>query len=519
MKRIGIMVSLILVVGLLACSLCVPAASAEKVLTVGTLSGDARQLDPHVSTATQDKIVMAWMFNGLVRFKPGTADPAAMEPDLAEKWESSPDALTWTFFLRKGVQFHANYGELTSEDAVYSIKRAASKDTSTAYLAYSEFSEVTALDKYTVRIKLNKPVPSLLGLVSNFHGGMIVSKKAAEEKKGDFKLHPIGTGPFAFQEYKPKNSVTLVAHKDHFRGRPKIDKILYRFMNEDASRELAFVSGELQLAYGTREQQWVEKMQKQKNTVVDIFGLGEQRTLHINSSIKPLDDVRIRRAIAHAINRDDVVNFMGKATSIVSTSVVPDGYLGFAKDVPQYSHSVEKAKSLLKEAGYPNGFTLKVIITKVDPLRLPMEIIQEQLRKVGIKLELDVVEHSAFHKLIRENASALVLYGAARFPVADAYLTEFYHSNAIVGKPTAVANFSHCTAADAEIDAARSEQNPAKQIELWKKAQQKIMGEAYAVPIFELLQVYVRKANLEYGHPIVNSISNGPILDETTDLK
>lgn len=519
MKRTGIPVSLILLVGVLACTLCVKTAGAEKTLTVGILSGDARQLDPHVSTATQDKIVLTWMFNGLVRFKPGTADPAIMEPDLAEKWESSPDGLTWTFFLRKGVKFHENYGELTSEDVVYSLKRAASKESSTAYLAYSEFSEVTALDKYTVRIKLTKAVPSLLGLVANFHGGMIVSKKADEEKKGDFKLHPIGTGPFAFQEYKPKNSVTLVAHKDYFRGRPKIDKILYRFMNEDASRELAFTSGELQLAYGTREQRWVEKMQKEKNTAVDIFGLGEQRTLHINSSIKPLDDIRVRRAIAYAINRDDVVSFMGKATSVPSVSVVPEGYLGFVKDVPQYPYSVDKAKALLKEAGYPDGFTLKVIITKVDPLRLPMEIIQEHLRKVGIKLELDVVEHSAFHKLIRENASALVLYGAARFPIADAYLTEFYHSNAIVGKPTAVANFSHCSVADAEIEAARSEQNRTKQLELWKKAQQKIMDGAYAVPIFELLQVYVRNTNLDYGHKIVNSISNGPILDETSDLK
>ena len=119
---------------------------AETVLRVGTLSNDANQLDPHVSTKSQDKILFPWIFSGLVRFKPGTADLNQVEPDLAESWTSSEDGLTWTFKLRKGVKFHSGYGEFTSEDVVFSLGRVGTKETSTAYKDYADFASVTAPD-------------------------------------------------------------------------------------------------------------------------------------------------------------------------------------------------------------------------------------------------------------------------------------------------------------------------------------------------------------------------------------
>jgi peptide/nickel transport system substrate-binding protein len=121
--------------------------------------------------------------------------------------------------------------------------------------------------------------------------------------------------------------------------------------------------------------------------------------------------------------------------------------------------------------------------------------------------------------MIRQDASSLVLYGAARFPIADSYLTQFYHSDSIVGTPTAVTNFSHCDVADAEITAARSEAGPAKQQALWKTAQQKILEQTFSVPVFEQLIVWARKANLDYGFDMKNSLSNGPIINEMTTLK
>ena len=285
MKRRKSLVLVLLTTIVIAGLTLVSPVFAETVLKVGTLSNDANQLDPHVSTKSEDKILFPWIFNGLVCFKPGSADLKEIQPDLAESWTTSEDGLTWTFKLRKGVQFHAGYGELTAEDVVFSLQRAGDKDISTAYKNYVDFASVTAPDKYTVVITLAKPIPSLLGMVTNYHGGYILSKKAVEQLREEVKTHPIGTGPFAFSEYQSKRQVTLVANKDYFRGAPKIDKIIYRYLPDESSRELAFKNGELDLIYGTREQRWVERMRNDKNVAVDIIGLGEMRTLHINLSL------------------------------------------------------------------------------------------------------------------------------------------------------------------------------------------------------------------------------------------
>lgn len=503
-----------LAVALSVSSFAVAPARADDVVRLGMDAQDANVLDPHVSTRTTEKHIFSFLFSGLVRFKPGSMNPAQIEPDLATKWQSSPDGKVWTFNIRPGVKFHHGYGELTAEDVVYSLQRAADPKRSSVSSDYATFDKVEAVNKNTVRITLKTPIPSLLALVANYHGGNIVSKKAAEELGEGFKQKPIGTGPFMFQELKSKQSLTLVAHKEYFRGAPKIAKVEFRFVPSISSRELAYQNGELDMFEGKREDPWVKRMNESKDTTVDVFEPGEMRTLHVNTSIKPLDDLRVRKAIAHAINRDDFIALVGKSVSRVNWSVVPDGYLGHTNDVPKFTYDVAKAKALLKEAGYENGLKLNVVITNRESLLKPMQVIQEQLRKVGITLELSVVEHTAFHEQIRKNLSALVLYGAARFPIADVYLTQFYHSSSIVGTPTAVTNFSHCKMADAEIDAAREETNAAKQLELWASAQRKLVENVCGIALFEQLQVWARRKSVDYGYQLTGALGLGPMLTE-----
>ena len=173
-------------------------AQAQTTLNVGMAAADVSQLDPHRATTTQDKPLTAWMFNGLVRFKPGSASLEALEPDLAERWESSPDKLTWTFHLRKGVKFHGDYGELTADDVVFSLKRAGDpKIVVLLRRLRADRDRSRRSIRYTVRIKLKQAVPAFLGLVTNYHGGYIVSRKAVEQLGENFRLNPIGTGPFA----------------------------------------------------------------------------------------------------------------------------------------------------------------------------------------------------------------------------------------------------------------------------------------------------------------------------------
>jgi peptide/nickel transport system substrate-binding protein len=256
---------------------------SESVLKIGTLGSDAISLDPHMSTKSQDKIIFPMIFNGLVRFKPGTADLKAIEPDLAESWEVSEDKLVWTFKLRKGVQFHGDYGEMTAEDVVFSLKKASEKTTSSAYKEYSAIQSIEAVDPYTVKITLSQKVPFFLGSVVNYHGGFILSKKAWEKLGDQAAMHPVGTGPFAFSQYQSKRFIELTAHESYFRGRPAIDRINYRYMPDEATRELAFEKDEVDLFYGRREARWVQSQAKKKNTVVDVFGLGELRNLHLNT--------------------------------------------------------------------------------------------------------------------------------------------------------------------------------------------------------------------------------------------
>ena len=491
---------------------------AETTLNVGMSAADVNQLDPHRATTTQDKPLTAWVFNGLVRFKPGSASLEGLEPDLAERWESSTDKLTWIFHLRKGVKFHREYGELTADDVVFSLQRAADSKSSSFYADYAAFESVDAIDPSTVQIKLKQAVPAFLGLVTNYHGGMIVSRKAVEKLGENFRLNPIGTGPFKFESYKPNESVTFVANKDYFRGAPKIDRIVYRLIPADSARDLAFSAGELDVVYGRQDQKWVERQKKEKDVVVDVLRPAELGLLHLNTAMKPLDDKRVRQAIADAINRQQIVSFKGDLTADPPVSVVPAGYLGTAQ-VPLPTYDVAKAKALLKEAGFPNGVTIKSVQSSLPSMLNTGQILQSQLKQAGIDLQLEVVDHQTFHANIRKDLSGAIYYTAARFPVADVYLTQFFHSRSIVGTPTAVTNFSHCSVADKEIEAARGEPDPAKQKELWATAQRKIIEEVCAVPLFEQLQVWAHKANVDYGYKLTDAIHLGPIITEATTKK
>ncbi len=138
-----------------------PAPAQEKVLRVGAPATDIATLDPHRTSSTHEKGPIGWIFGGLVRFPPGSADPTKIEGDLAESWVRSPDGLTWTFKLRKGVQFHRGYGEATAEDAVYSLARAADPKRSSFSSSFQQFQKVEAVDPYTVRITLKTPVLAL----------------------------------------------------------------------------------------------------------------------------------------------------------------------------------------------------------------------------------------------------------------------------------------------------------------------------------------------------------------------
>jgi peptide/nickel transport system substrate-binding protein len=152
------------------------AQAQESILQISAGGSDIATLDPHRATTNTDKALVGLIYNGLVRFTPGSADPKDLEPDLAERWEA--DGKTWTFFLRKGVKFHGNWGELTADDVVYSLTRAGDARRSTFAADFSAIESITKVDDYTVRIALKYPDANFLGRVSNYqaHSNLLAEK-------------------------------------------------------------------------------------------------------------------------------------------------------------------------------------------------------------------------------------------------------------------------------------------------------------------------------------------------------
>jgi len=495
-------------------------AFAEKTkLSLGVGAADVGTLDPHFASSTSDRTLVAWIFNALVRFAPGSTDPSTIEPDLAESWEASPDKLVWTFKLRPGVKWQKGFGEVTAEDVVFSLTKSADPNRSAFAGDYSAIEKVEALDPLTVRITLKHQVPSLLGLLANYSGGFIVPKAAVEKLGDDFKRNPVGSGPFVLTKIEPGLVVHFVAHEEYFRGAPRIKEVAYRFLNSASARDLAFAAGEVDAATGLQDRQWYARMQKTKGVAVDIFDPAELFILHIDSNKKPFDDIRVRQAVAHAVNREQIAQFRGKPFTRAAGSVIPMNNLGYLANPGLLPHDPAKAKALLAEAGYPNGLTIKMIGSQMGSYETVQQLLQAQFQQSGITLELQQVEHATWHQMIRKDLNAITGYSAARFPVADIYLTQFYHSASSIGKPTAATNFSHCDVADKEIEAARTETDPAKQIEYWHEAQRKIVAHVCAVPLTETGQVWVRRENLDWGYELKGSMSLGPLLTEKTHFK
>ena len=226
----------------------------------------------------------------------------------------------------------------------------------------------------------------------------------------------------------------------------------------------------------------------------------------------------MRQAIAHAIDRKAMLRLSGPEVGREAISVVPRGNLGTTDSPGLLPHDVAKAKQLLAQAGFPNGVKLRSVASTLPSLLRLSEGLQAQLRSAGIDLELETVDHPTYHANIRKNLSGVTLYQAARFPVADVYLTQFFHSRSTVGTPTAITNFSHCAVADAEIDAAKSETDVARQRAQWKIAQEKIVKAVCAVPFTESLVMWAWKDSLDFGDKMEGSLNLVPHITEKTRL-
>lgn len=479
----------------------------EQVVGFGLTAGDIGTMDPHGGIILQDRPVLHHIYGALVRYPIGDCNAPQFEPDLATKWEISPDKLSWTFHLRKGVKWHWGYGEVTAEDVVYSLNRVKNSKISAFRGSYDNFKDIKAVDRYTVRIVTTKPEPFLLTKVANYYGGFIVCKKALEQA-GAFdrgmkpvKEEMVGTGLFKFQEYKPKDRIVLTRNEDYWEGKPIIESAIFRYIPDDGAREMALLKGEIATTIGLYNDKWLKHM-KSNGIIVEPLGPIDLKALYFNLKAKPFDDRRVREAFAYGISQESIINMQGVDISRPCTSPIPSDCYGWVDaGWAKYKRDPEKAKKLLAEAGYPNGLTVKLFMSLGWWYLDKMIVYQNELKECGINLEMTKVDHSVYKNNIIQGLNPIVIWGS-RFPLATMWLRDMYHSDAIIGTAKAANNYMYYSNKDVDqwIEQAETTFDEKVRLETLAKAQRKIIDDLPAIPSVETFTPAVRTPWFDLGY-------------------
>ncbi|MBI4607396.1 MAG: ABC transporter substrate-binding protein [Candidatus Rokubacteria bacterium] len=321
-------------------------------------------------------------------------------PWLAERWYST-DNLNYTFFLKKGVKFH-NGREFKAPDVKFVLERALNPETKHPHRKhYEDIAAIHVGDDYTVTVSLKRVNASFLLNLAR-QGSVIYPREAADT----LKSHPVGTGPFVFSDWVRGDRIVLAKNKDyHVKGLPYLDRITFRFIPDPNSALAALKAGDVDvLAFGLGPES-VPELKSDPRFAVIQGDTTNDVILALNNSRKPFDDVRVRRAITHAINKEEVIKgaMFGLGRPLGSNIDPLNPYhVDMARAVP---HDPERAKKLLAESGYPNGFET---VLKVPPQYYYTvrsgEVIVNQLTKVGIKVKLEQIEWGQWLARIYRNA-------------------------------------------------------------------------------------------------------------------
>jgi peptide/nickel transport system substrate-binding protein len=512
------------VLAVLAATAPAPAeAQRRKILNIAAKEPDT--LDPHSSTLGQSQAIARFMFRGLTRFaiKDGKVTTAEVEPDLAESWTLSPEGTIWTFKLRKGVQFHKGYGELTAEDVKFSFERQINKAPGTRYgVNLDVIKSIEVVDPHTVQIVLKSYDPIFLLRMVGYQQGYILSKKAMDKLGDGFKWNPVGTGPFFFERHSPREKIVLKAFDKFPGGRPQIDEVHWFDVPEDATKLIGLEKGTFDMLYPEVVTADFASQVKNMGYVIDRRGPGGQERFYIDMTHKPFDDIRVRKAFMHAIDRKAIKETMYPGgLARVATSCLPDGYFGhIPMKFPDYNP--ELAKKLLAEAGHPNGFTVKpYFISKSFFYPKVLTLAQEQLKKVGINVELQIVEHATYHDNIRKNLNPFVLYGGTRITDADPWLSLFFESTEIPdpGAGNKGTNFAHYKGMDDLLAAGRVERDTKKRAAIYHEAQKRLERDLVCLPISDVPNQWARNQKrvsspfaAEYGEYTLHYANNYPEL-------
>jgi glutathione transport system substrate-binding protein len=348
----------------------------------------AETLDPYSTNTTLTTAVTKSFYEGLFEFD----KDLKIRPVLAESYDVSPDGLVYTFKLRQGVKFHDG-SDFNAEAVKFVLERAINPDNKMPRAnQFKAIGKIDVVDAYTVRMTLKEPFSPFLNALA--HGSAAMISPTALKKWGnkDIAFHPVGTGPFEFVEWKQTDFVKVKKFDGYWKkGYPKVDSITWKPVPENGTRMAMLQTGEADFVSSVPAET-AAALKSNAKLVLTASDSIIVRYISMNTMQKPFDDVKVRQAVNYAINRDALVKvaFGGFASPL--TSIVPEG-IKYAHKTGPWPYDPKKARELLKEAGYPNGFEATMWGAYNDTTtQKALQFIQQQLQQVGIKLTVQALE-------------------------------------------------------------------------------------------------------------------------------
>ena len=377
-------------------------------------------LDPAKTKIGEEYIVNFLVFSGLTE----VGRDGRVKPDLAERWTSSDDLKTWTFFLRKGVKWHHGR-EFNAQDVIATVARIQDKATGSVTRVNFELVEkMEAVDPYTVRFTLKAPYAGLAELFSDRQARIV-----PYDRLDTLAREPSGTGPFKFQAFLPGDRVELVKNPDYYvKGVPKLDKVIMRIMPESAAQASAIEAGEVDLVWNLPLEA-IEQFKKNPNLVIDSVPTSTWDGIIMNSAHKPFDDPRVRHAISMAIDKPAMVELALFGYGTPTHTMIPPGHPFYNNEIKIGKPDIAGAKKLLAQAGFPDGFETTIYTPVGRPTRERVGLaVREMLKPLNIKVNIQQVPWDKFINEI-EGKQAFYVDGFYSRPTIDSSIYPWYHSS------------------------------------------------------------------------------------------
>ena len=329
------------------------------------------------------------------------ADTENLVGSIAESWETSDDSLTWTFHINPNATF-ANGDKVTSEDVIWSFENARDNANSSFFFTLTNISDMQATDDSTVVFTLSQRCNMFLRLLE-IYTFCIVNKSEAEagiaEDPNYLTTHACGSGPYELTSYDTTSAVVLTSRGDDYWGENKAqnDSVTYKLVQEASDRQLLLQKGDVDVALDLEDKN-ISEVSQMDGVSVEQFASNKHLFFCLNANVEPFNDVRVRQAIAYAIPYDSLVNDVMYGNATVTTSMLPDNVSGhISDDKTHYETNIEKAKELLAEAGYPDGFKCTMTLGNgFTDWEETAVTIQAALKEIGIEMEINEIDRSAF---------------------------------------------------------------------------------------------------------------------------